>query len=81
MRTLVSRNPWNDMAITFNAGDEPKYRTVRAPAALVLSPIVDGFRLTKVLMDGGNGLNLIYEDTLHKMEINKSRIEQSSMTF
>ena len=34
-------NPWNDTAITFNAGDEPKYRTVRAPAALVLSPIVD----------------------------------------
>ena len=74
-------NPWNDTAITFNAGDEPRYRTVRAPAALVLSPIVDGFRLTKVLMDGGSGINLIYEDTLHKMEIDRSRIEQSSMTF
>ena len=36
-------NPRNDTAITFNAGDEPKYRTVRAPAALVLSPIMDGF--------------------------------------
>ena len=36
-------NPWNDTAITFNAGDEPKYKTIRAPAALVLSPIVDGF--------------------------------------
>ena len=32
-------------------------------------------------MDGGSGLNLIYEDTLHKMEIDKSRIEQSSTTF
>ena len=48
---------------------------------MVLSPIVDGFRLTKVLMDGGNGLNLIYVETLNKMEIDKSRIEQSSMTF
>ena len=48
---------------------------------MVLSPIVDGFRLTKVLMDGGSGLNLIYEDTLHKMEIDRSRIEQSSTTF
>ena len=65
---IAAINPWNDTAITFNAGDEPKYRTVQAPAALVLSPIVDGFRLTKVLMDGGNGLNLIYEDTLSKME-------------
>ena len=47
---------------------------------MVLNPIVDGFRLTKVLMDGG-GQNLIYEDTLSKMEIDRSRIEQSSTTF
>ena len=42
---------------------------------MVLSPIVDGFRLTKVLMDDGSGLNLIYEETLRKMEIDWSRIE------
>ena len=42
---------------------------------------MDGFRLTKVLMDGGSGLNLIYEDTLIKMEIDRSHIEQSSTTF
>ena len=63
---VATINPWSDTAITFNAGDEPKFRTARAPAALVLSPIVDGFRLTKVLMDGGSGLNLIYEQTLQK---------------
>ena len=40
---VAAINPWNDMAITFNADDEPKYRTVRAPAALVLSPIMDAF--------------------------------------
>ena len=32
-------------------------------------------------MDGGSGLNLIYEETLRKMEIDRSRIEQSSTTF
>ena len=69
------------MAITFNASDEPKFRTARAPAALVLSPIVDDFRLTKVLMDGGSGLNLIYEETLQKMEIDWNRIVRSSTTF
>ena len=63
---VATTNPWSDTAITFNASDEPKFRTARAPAALVLSPIVDGFRLTKVLMDGGSGLNLIYEETLQK---------------
>ena len=35
----------------------------------------------KVLMDGGSGLNLIYEETLNKMEIDKNRIERSSTTF
>ncbi len=69
------------MAITFNASDEPKFRTARAPAALVLSPIVDSFRLTKVLMDGGSGLNLIYEETLQKMEIDWNHVERSSTTF
>ena len=54
---VAAINPWNDTAITFSASDEPQFRIVRAPAALVLSPIVDGFRLTKVLMDGGSGLN------------------------
>ena len=78
---VATIDPWSDTTITFNASDEPKYRTVRAPAALVLSPIVDGFHLTKVLMDGGSGLNLIYEDTLHKMEIDRSRIEKRSTTF
>ena len=69
---VATINPWSDTAITFNASDEPKFWTARAPAALVLSPIVDGFRLTKVLMDGGSGLNLIYEETLQK---NGTRLE------
>ena len=42
---------------------------------------MDGFRLTKVLIDGGSGLNLIYEETLQKMEIDWNRIERSSTTF
>ena len=42
---------------------------------------MNSFWLTKVLMDGGSGLNLIYEETLRKMEIDKSHIEQSSTTF
>ena len=77
---IAAINPWNDMAITFNASDEPQFRAVRAPASLVLSPFVDGFRLSKVLMDDGSGLNLTYEETLNKMEIDKSRIERSNTT-
>ena len=34
---------------------------------MVLDPIIDGFHLTKVLMDDGSSLNLLYRDTVRKM--------------
>ena len=48
---------------------------------MVLDPIIDGYRLTRVLMDGGSSLNLIYEDTICRMWINPSRISQSNTAF
>ena len=48
---------------------------------MVLDPIIDGYRLTRVLMDDGSSLNLIYEDTIRRMGINASRISQSNTTF
>ena len=44
---------------------------------MVLSPIVDGFRLSKVLMAGDSGLNLIYEETLQKMEIDRTVLSKA----
>jgi hypothetical protein len=78
---VTAAQPWAATPITFNKKDEPSPRNNHAPAALVLDPIVHGFWLTKVLMDGGSGLNLIYEDTLDKMQFNRSRIECSHTTF
>ena len=40
---VAAINPWNDTAITFTTDEEPRARSVRARAALVLNPIVDGF--------------------------------------
>ena len=48
---------------------------------MVLDPIIDGYHLTRVLMDGGSSLNLIYEDTVRGMRINPSRISQSNTAF
>src|SRR4051812_4883162 len=50
-------------------------------AGLVLDPIMDGYHLTRVLMDGGISLNLIDEDIVRKMGIDPSRIKPSSTTF
>ena len=48
---------------------------------MVLDPIIDGYHLTQVLMDGGSRLNLIYQDTVRKMGIDPIRISQSNTTF
>ena len=48
---------------------------------MVLDPIIDGYRLTRVLMDGGSSLSLIYKDNVRRMGINPSRISQSNTAF
>ena len=41
---------------------------------LVVNPIVGPKRLTKVLMDGGSGLNIMYAKMLDTMGIDRSHI-------
>ena len=48
---------------------------------MVLDPIIDGYHLTRVLMDGGSSLNPIYQDIVRKMGIDPTRISQSNTTF
>ena len=48
---------------------------------MVLDPIIDGYHLTRVPMDNGSSLNLIYQDTVRKMGIDPTRISQSNTTF
>ena len=48
---------------------------------MVLDPIIDEFHLTRVLMDGGSSLNLLYQDTVRKMGIDPSRIKPTKTTF
>ena len=48
---------------------------------MVLDPIIDGYHLTRVLMDDDSSLNLIYQDTVRKMGIDPSRISLNNTTF
>ena len=74
-------NPWSACPITFDRRDHPTSVRHGGPAALVLDPIIDEYHLTRVLMDGGSSLNLIYQDTVRKMGIDPSRITVSNTTF
>ena len=53
-------NPWSSFPMTFDRREHPTSIRHGGSAALVLDPIIDGFHLTRVLMDGGSSLNLLY---------------------
>ena len=47
----------------------------------MVDPIIGTKRLTKVLMDGGSGLNIMYAETLDAMGINRARIRLTGTSF
>ena len=69
---------WAACPITFDRKDHPVSIRHAGSAALVLGPIIDGFHLTKVLMDGGSSLNLLYQGTVRDMGIDPSRIKPTT---
>ena len=48
---------------------------------LVVDPIIRKKRLTKVLMDGGSGLNILYVDTLDAMRIPRLELRLAGPPF
>jgi hypothetical protein len=64
---------WSETAITFNRNDHPDYVPQPGKLPLVVSPIIGTKRLTRVLMDGGSGLNILYASTLDKIGISRSQ--------
>jgi hypothetical protein len=55
---------WSDKPITFDQGDHPDRVPSPGKYPLVVDPVIGNIRLTKVLMDGGSNLNIIYAETL-----------------
>ena len=65
---------WSESAITFDRTNHPESVLQLGRYSLVVDPIIGTKRLTKVLMDGGSGLNIMYAETLDAMGIDRSRI-------
>ena len=53
-------NPWEACSVTFDRRDHPTSIRHGGLAALVLDPIINGYHLSRVLIDGGSCLNMIY---------------------
>jgi hypothetical protein len=74
LREIMSIEPavpqplrWSEVPISFSREDQWTSFSEPGKFPLVLDPVVAEVRLTKVLIDGGSGLNLIFDSTLRKM--------------
>ena len=47
----------------------------------MVDPIIGTKRLTKILMDGGSGLNIMYAKTLDEMSIDRTRVRPTGAPF
>jgi len=65
---------WSESAITFDREDYPDQIPNPRCYPLIVDPIIAKTRLSKVLMDEGSGLNILYAETLALMGISKSRL-------
>jgi hypothetical protein len=60
---------WSEVPITFSRADQWTSFSEPGRFQLVSKPVVAGSRLNKVLIDGGNGLNVLFTKTLKKMKL------------
>jgi hypothetical protein len=72
---------WSDKPITFDQGNHPDCVSSPGKYPLVVDPVIGNVRLTKLLMDGGSSLNIIYADTLGLLHIDLSSIRAGATPF
>jgi hypothetical protein len=72
---------WSDKPITFDQGDHPDFVPSPGRYPLVVDPIIGNVRLSKVLMDGGSSLNIIYAETLELLGVDRFEIRAGAAPF
>ena len=72
---------WTETQITWDQSDHPDRVPEPGCHALVVAPIVAEFQLKKVLMDGGASINLIYLNTLKRMNISTRQLRPTNVKF
>jgi hypothetical protein len=72
---------WLEDAITFSREDHPNRIPNPDQYPLVVDPVIGNARFSKVLMDGGSSLNILYAHTLRLLGIGLDQLRPSMMPF
>ena len=85
MPAVARYMPWSDQGITWNIKDHPKLMPSTGLYALVLDPAFIGpninVRFSKVLIDNGSSINIMYADTMRKLGISENMLQATRTTF
>src|SRR3954464_2994052 len=76
---VESRRPlrWSSTPIIFDIEDHPDRTTAIRFLPMLVSPTVRNLKVTKMLVDGGAGLNLISSAVLQKLQVPDSELEET----
>jgi hypothetical protein len=72
---------WSGDAITFSREDHPNRIPNPRQYPLVVDPVIGNLWFSKVLMDGGSYLNILYAHTLWLMGIALDQLQPSTTLF
>jgi hypothetical protein len=72
---------WSEDAITFSHKDHPNRIPNPGQYPLVVDPVIGNARFSKVLMDGGSSLNILYVHTLRLLGIWLDQLRPSTTSF
>jgi hypothetical protein len=72
---------WSGDTITFSREDHPNRIPNPGQYQLVVDPVIGISRFSKVLMDGGSSLNILYAHTLRLMRIGLDQLRPSTTPF
>src|SRR4051812_29249791 len=71
----------SETEITFSREDHPPAIPRPGHAALVLEARIGNYDMSRVFMDGGSGINIIFTRTLEEMLIQSSALKSLGTTF
>ncbi|KAI4975564.1 hypothetical protein ZWY2020_049171 [Hordeum vulgare] len=72
---------WSEQTISWSREDHPPRVDNLGDLALVVAPQVGGYTLSKVLMDGGSSINILYFDIFQRMNLLEKDLMPSTTVF
>ena len=60
---------WPQCAITFSSADQLKCAATAGALPMLCSPVISNVQVTKTLIDGGAGLNVLSVDTFDNLQV------------